>query len=377
MSEARRWLYGRLCEAVVELAAAPARNVREDSIERSSTVLRAVQPKVQKRAQEAAALRLAGSHDVVDAACRGVRVGVARKEGRQVANREEPDARHRATPSAVDQVVDAARLEAVAEPDVFWIRDYGVAICSREAPLVPPELDGLVPEAIPGEQLRLGIVDVRRGDPLVHTERADVLIREVDRCAWGVELKPELKPVRNGSACGVHDDRHVQPHARRVARNVPLPTAPTDRPAFAEQEAIPGVDLGSGLERPGAAIEHARRCPSAPVRYLEQERALSAQRVGRLQEDGISAKVNKAVPAALRLGEIDDSAVLRMDRVDCVVDDGVDLLVRSHRTKVGAPVVRLAREYLKASYRHSSGPSCWASIPRDGSEVSWRRHAAS
>ena len=111
MPEARSRLHRGLPVAVIELAAPPARDVGEHSVEHLVASFVAVESGVQEGPQEAPALRDPFRDHMIDAA-KSRRLLAAACPDREIAHRQQPGSDHRAFGRGIDEVVDAAGFEA-------------------------------------------------------------------------------------------------------------------------------------------------------------------------------------------------------------------------------------------------------------------------
>src|SRR5206468_3634847 len=107
----------RLTEAVVERSAAGAADLIEDALEHPPSLLVFVEALIKKMTQEASALRDAPAERVPQARHRVLRRRVVLHEADEIARAGEPAADDARVGAAIDDVVDAARLEAAVERD--------------------------------------------------------------------------------------------------------------------------------------------------------------------------------------------------------------------------------------------------------------------
>ena len=331
--EARGRLHRGLSVAVVELAAPPARDVDVHPVEHALPRLVPVEAGVEEGPQEPAALRDPFRDHVVDPAGGG-RVGAPPRPRREVAHREEPRPDHRALGRGVEEVVDPARLEAAGERDAARAgrRRIPLRLLPRpgERPAVPRDAYRGGEQGLAHPQLGRRVLGVERRDRRVVADRADVVVGEGERVGRPVGLDAELHPSVRLPFPGRHGGG-AQPEAHRGVRNVPLPSAPRDAPSPLEQEAVPRGDLVGRHEVERRHVERAHREPVAPVRRLEEQRAVGAPGVHRHEEGRVAVEAHPAVVVPFGPVEVDDGRVGGVAGVHRVVRDGVDPLV-------GAPV---------------------------------------
>ena len=105
----------RLAEAVIERAAARAADLIEHAVEHLASLLVLVEPLVEEMPEEPSALRHAPADRVAKARRRIVRRRVVLQEADQIARAGQAAAEHARVGGAIDDVVDAAGLEAAVE----------------------------------------------------------------------------------------------------------------------------------------------------------------------------------------------------------------------------------------------------------------------
>ena len=119
----------------------------------------------------------------------------------------------------------------------------------------------------------------------------------------------------------------------------------------------PRGDLVGRHEVERRHVERAHREPVAPVRRLEEQRAVGPPGVHRHEEGRVAAEAHAAVVVPLGPAEVDDGRVGGMAGVHLVVRDGVDPLVGSRVTESPAAGVRLAPHDLESPECHLHPPS--------------------
>ena len=121
--------------------------------------------------------------------------------------------------------------------------------------------------------------------------------------------------------------RRVEPHQRGAFDDIPLPAAPGERPAVAEQEAVARLDLLGRQGRRRGVIEHARHEFAPPIQHFKEQSPVPFGGVNGLHEAEVGGerRLPRIIPR--RLVEIDDRRVRRVRGVNGEVDHPVDPLV--------------------------------------------------
>ena len=253
----------RLAEALVELAAPGARDVRDHPVEDLPGGLVLVQAEIEQVTQEPAGLRHPDDVGVVELA--GTRVAGGRRARAKprggIAYREEPEADERRILGPVDQLVDLPGLESAGERDV---RRVG------EPPRRPRDRHrrraGVLADGEP--RRRIAEVGRRLGDVIAvgHRQGVDTGVRSPfaeHRTADQSVLAPR--------------HRHRERQQTVLARHVVLPAAPGHRVPVPHQEPITEVLRGRRVGYADRAVEHPERDLPTAVGNVEQESPLAAR----------------------------------------------------------------------------------------------------
>ena len=321
---------------------------------------------MEERPQEAPALRDALRDHVIDPH-RGRRLVAVARPGREVADRQQPGADHRAFGRGVDEVVDAAGFESAGERDASRVGDRRIpviAVPAGECPPVARNAHRGIEQVLAHPERGIRIIGVDRRYRRMVADRADVVIGKREGIGGPVGLDAELHPARGG-APRARDGGGAQPQAHRRVRSVPLPAAPCDAPPAFEQKTVPGRDLVGGHQVERRHVERAHRDPVATVRHVEEQRAVGARGIDGDKEGRIAAESDLSVRVPLRTIQIDDSRVGRMRGIHHVVRDGIDPLVRPGVSEHPALLERLAPHDLESCQSHGGlRRPCSAATPR-------------
>ena len=262
--------------------------------------------------EEAPALRDAPADGEPDAA-RRVRVArVVLDEAHEIARPRQPEADDARVGGAVDDVVDAAGLEAAVERD-------GAAV--DEAP------------ARSRDHLALRRRLVAHRHHVIRAVRIEHRIRLViaigDRRGRRPFVQNEIAADEAGDPPAVLGrDGHLHPHHARPLGNVPLPSHPEQREALTHEPAVAEVGVGRRIERRGGF--------AAAVADFVEQAAIAARGIDRLQHVEIGARFHLAARVARRERQVDDHRVAREIRIDAEVDFADELLVRSRGAELAA-----------------------------------------
>ena len=251
---------GRLAETHVELAPHSPRHVRDYAIQGGALLFVFVQAQVDHLPQEAPALR--DTHGVGSVDAGGARVaGIGRRvlqEGHRVPHGGEAQADYCASPGAIDELVDLARLETRLHVHVGRLRLHLRVLHPDERPLV----------AADGRCRSVGVLPHRkRGVRVVHLHRRMGQVRPVGEqkhLGWLVGLQPAHDSARDGITSGAERSGRLQAHQPGRGRDVGLPAAPDHRVAVAHEEAVARLDGRVGIYAPVAAVESLRAPFCAP-----------------------------------------------------------------------------------------------------------------
>ena len=324
---------GRLCEAVVEAAAAAARHVRDDPVEHPASLFVAVEPVEHEGAQEASAL----GDPEADGAC-----DVARRDpeffGPVVAEQrhEVPDARRtethqRRVVGAVHHLVDPLRLETALQVDRAVVGHHRAALDPPEAPLVARNDLPLVLDPVPHRQHVLGVVRILDPvGPVVAVGQRVVVDSGPDH-----EVGPHQS--LDGGAVRVGRDRRVHPHPQRVVvGNVPLPAQPEQRESVAHEEPVAEVRLGRRSEAPLGHVEVAEHPLPPTVVHLVQQGAPALLHHLRADQVEVGGHLHLPVGVPRRERDVRDDPVRVVFGIEGEMDDPDDRFVGAGQTEAPA-----------------------------------------
>ncbi len=154
-------------------------------------------------------------------------------------------------------------------------------------------------------------------------------------------------PTRDGLAA-VGGDRQVDLEAAVAREHVPVPGAPDEGVALAEEEAVAPVLDGGGVVAARGAVEARQHAEVAPIVHLVQQPVVPLRRVDGLQQDEVAREGHAAARVARGAPQVHDAGVRGARGVDGVVEPAAHLLVRAHRPE-GLPAREgLARAHLDA-----------------------------
>ena len=310
-----------LPEAVIERSAAGAADLIEDAVEDTAAALVLVESLIEEMAQEPPGLRDAPAHRPAQPR-RGIAIALGvLQEADEIARAGEADANDTRARGPVDDVVDAAGLEAALERDRLLI---------DELPFLARDQRRRIEAAIAHRH------------PVLSAQRIDDGVGLV--AAIG---EPLGRAARAGNEIAAHEpgdrlavigrDGHV--HAHAAVRHVPLPSHPRQREALIHQRAV--AEFG-GCGRIGGA-RRALECDENPlgaaIAGLVEQPAVAARGIDGLQQIEVGAHLDAPARVARREREIDDALVLRKIRIQLDDDRADDLFVRPRGAE------RLAAEY--------------------------------
>ena len=300
----------RLAEAVVETSASRAPDLIEDAVEHRAPLLVFVEALIQKVAQVAPALRHAPRQRARDGRRRILR--------RPVVLDDADDFR---IGRAVDDVVDAAGLEAAVERD-------GASV--GEAPARSRNHLAL------RDRLVAHGHHVLDGVRVEHRVRLVVAIGERRRVRALVE--DEVAAHESGDAPAVvGGDRHLHAHRAGPLGDVPLPSHPEQGEALAHQCTVAEFRVGLRIGRTGRFLKRREHALAAAVADLVEQPAVAARRIDRLEHVEVGARLDLAGSISRRELQVDDHLVARQIRIEPEVDLADELFVRT-RGAEGAAV---------------------------------------
>ena len=312
----------RLTEALVELAAAGAGDVRHHAVEDRAPRLVLVQAEVEEVAEEPPGLRHAQDVGALELGRAGVALGGGREAepGGRVAHGDEAEADEGRLLGAVDQLVDLPGLEAAVEAHVGRV---------GEPPRRARDRGGGSAGVLANRQAGRRVVEIGRGVPDV------VAVGEGQR--GDAAVRPPLAQERARDRAGVTAGRrHREGHEAVLARDVVLPAAPRHRVAVAHEKAVAEILGRRRIGHAHRAVEHPERHLAAAVGHVEEEPAVAARGVPRPQHVEVRFALDQTRRVARGQGEIGDGLVRRVSRVDADAEDPRDLLVGARVTEGAA-----------------------------------------
>ena len=320
---------------MVERSASGAAHLIEDAVEHLAPLLVLVEALIEEVPQKTAALRDAPADGVTEARHRVVRGRVVLHEADQIARAGQADADHPGIGAAIDNVVDAAGLEAAVEGD-------GAAV------------DEVPARARDDLTLRGRIVAHRhRVVGTVRIQHRIGLVRAIgDRCGVGALVEDEVAANEAGDPLAVirgpstglgtslriskAGDRHLHPHRARAFRHVPLPSHPEQGEALTHEGAVAELRFLRRIRRAGGLLERLQQRLPAAVADLVEQPAVAAVRIDRFQQVEIGARLDLASRVARRQPQIDDVVIARQLGIEAEVDLADQLLVRPRRAERAA-----------------------------------------
>jgi hypothetical protein len=94
---------------------------------------------------------------------------------------------------AIHEVIDPARLKSCGKPDVVWVGNWmSRPVVSSETPQTARHLLGLSPNSVAAQQTSRRVVEVTRWEGLMTAEESHVVVSEVNRPHWFVDLQAQL-----------------------------------------------------------------------------------------------------------------------------------------------------------------------------------------
>ena len=304
-------VFGRLAEAQVELAAHPAGDVRHDAVERHASLLVVVHAVVDVGAEEASALGGAEGVGVVYRPGDRVAVvlGLVLEERYDVADGRHAESDDLAAGGGIDELIDAARLEAVAQIDVFDVRFDLLILDANELESVSRDLRGRLVGVITDGEGGSGFVCIGRR---VRDVGAVCQQEYVGRLV-ALELVQDA-PGERHAVC-IEGLGGVHAHQVGIVRHVGLPATPDHGVAFAHQEAVSGFDGRAGIHGAGGAVEAENRLASA-VHHVEDDAAASLVRVGGMKHLEVGGEADAALGVARGKFYVGNCLVVGVQRVN-------------------------------------------------------------
>ena len=159
---------------------------------------------------------------MIDPARAGVvrRVAVA-EEGGRIAHRKQPRADDRAAARAVDDLVDLARLELRAEPDIRIVRRR-VRAAARESPLIARDRRARATGPIADGQDGVGVIHIGGGIGLVNAVGEQLVVGCARSAGTGRGSRPGLaarpRPALRAHRCPSRPRWRSCPIASRTRR---------------------------------------------------------------------------------------------------------------------------------------------------------------
>jgi len=233
--------------------------------------------------------------------------------------------------AAIDDVVDAARLEAAVEGD-------GTRRCAvNEAP------------ARSRNQLTLCNRVVTHGHDVLGAVGIDWRVRFViaigDRRSLRALVRDEIAahqardapPVPGHAPAGVGTtlrvskgcDRHLHAHRARPFRHVPLPSHPEEREALPHQRAVAELGVACRVGGSGGLLKRREHRLAPAVADLVEQPAVAAARVDRFQHVEVGGRLHLATRIPRPERQIDDGAIAWKTRIEAEVDLADEFFVRA------------------------------------------------
>ena len=233
------------------------------------------------------------------------------EEAHEVARGGEAAAGDARVAAAVDDLVDAPRLEAAVEGDLRR---------PDEAP------------ALPRQQPRRGQAMVPHVEPAVPPPGVDRRVLEVA----GVGERRLVLPLADDDH-GAHEpldrpaavgrDRRAQPEEPRPLRHVPLPAHPGEREALLQEPAVAELRGLAGVERRLGVLQSSQDALAAAVGDLVVDPPVAAADVHRLQEVEVGGEDDFAPLVSRGEPQVHDRLVLPQRRVERELDGPDERLV--------------------------------------------------
>jgi hypothetical protein len=229
------------------------------------------------------------------------------KRGRRIADRGEADAGDARTGGWVVNFIHTARLEAAVQDDA---RPSG----SVGKPPRRTRNDGrLVPIAVAHGQRRGWIVRRRR--------------RIVRQVSWRDFRASLVGDEREADPAGHVGGGRGDPQHWRF--DVELPADPHDGVAILHQEAVAEIRSSRRVLTPSGAIEPTEDALAPAVGDLEEQGAVAACGIHRLQHVEIGGEVHASIASACHRAEIGDGLVVWVGGIECELDGPRQLFVRA------------------------------------------------
>jgi len=198
----------------------------------------------------------------------------------------------------------------------------------RETPVLGRYDDGLRTRvASPRE---LGSPGVERGGRVATRRYSGAQRKARDARAVG----NKLGSYKAGDSLPVDPcDRHVEEHAPTTWEEIRLPGHPNDRISPSHQEPIAGMAPGQGVVRVRCIVEELKRALVAAVAIVEEQPAIGAPEIDRLQDHEIGRTADEPVLVARSELEICNAASGHGSRVHANVDFSDESLISAARPK--------------------------------------------
>ena len=314
----------RLREAMVEAAAPGAGDVRNHAVEHLAVAFVAVEPVVEIRAQEPAALRHAERERARDRRRRD-RPGVCRRVFQHrdhVADRRGPEADDRRILRRVDDLVDLAGLELRRHIHARCIRNRFAFVVAREPPLAPRHDPARPLDRVAHGQHVVGRIGIEHGVGAMLA-----IGQRVIGFLLGHDEVAAHEPANRAAVLG--RGRRIDADQTLPLRHVELPADPQQREALAHQEAVAHLGGRGRIEAAARVVEESEHAFAAAIGDLIEHRAVAAPDRLRLDHVEVGRELDLARRVSRRLVEIGHDAVRRQRRIHGEEDLSRQLLVRT------------------------------------------------
>lgn len=227
-----------LAEALVELAADPARHVGDDPVEHLAALLVHEQVVVDHRAQEAPRLGAPVGVGVAQPAGRGVALGrrPVLQPRRGIAQGGHAEAHDGRADGRVHHAVETALLEPALEPHVGRVGRRAAVDDAGKAPACARDGNRLGVRLVAHRQHRVPLVEVGGGI------RAVAAIGEQQVLGGRVALELGVETPAQGPAGRIHRVGRVEPQQTGEIGQITLPAAGDHDVPAAHEEAVAAVD---------------------------------------------------------------------------------------------------------------------------------------
>ena len=185
--------------------------------------------------------------------------------------------------------------------DMGGIRHQPVAFEAAKAPEVARDLPTQAVRLVPDRQARIRRIQGER--------RIAARVAPHEGGAPRPLPDDELRGDRAGDRrAGLGRDRQLDLQAAVARQHVPVPAAPQQAVALAEQEAVAGVVRRARIVAPGRLVEERERAEVAAVVDLVEEAVVAAVEVLGPQQHEVAREGHQTAVVAGRQAEIDDRA---------------------------------------------------------------------